>query len=519
MSLTRTLTAVTCALVLGACDRPMDQPATERPESSALPPAVDTRLARAFASEASGHKADHSGFHLLHEGLSALAGRAVLIEESAISVDLQYYIFRDDTSGRILTQKLLDAADRGVRVRLLVDDLGTRLNNPWITALDSHPAIEVRIFNPIGGHSGVRRRVDQLLNFGRINHRMHNKLFIADGIAMITGGRNVADGYFTSADIEFIDVDALGIGAVVPHAIKTFDEYWNSALAVPVTDLITTEGSTHTLPELREHLAKKKQQEKDSEFFQAVDESALASDLAAGKISFYWGPATLYADPPEKAIDRESVPISEFPGYKLKQIVQETQKRLEISNAYLIPGEPGINLFTELQERGVQVDALTNGLSSTDTAMAHGAYSRYRKPLLRAGVHLWELKPNAAREHRIRWFSGSTQSTLHAKTFVIDSSRGFVGSINLDSRSLILNTEIGVMIENDEINEQLHQLFKEWTAPKKAWRLQLDESGQLTWHGEDEDGNELVERKDPDSTTWQRFLTWVLSKLPVESQI
>ncbi|SHE72177.1 Phosphatidylserine/phosphatidylglycerophosphate/cardiolipin synthase [Microbulbifer donghaiensis] len=497
----------------------MNQPATDRSKSSALPPAVATRLAKAFGSAANGHHAARSGFHLLHENLSALAGRAVLIDESAVSVDLQYYIYRDDTSGRILTQKLLDAADRGVRIRLLADDLGTRLNNPWITALDSHPAIEVRIFNPIGGHSGVRRRLDQLLSFGRINHRMHNKLFIADGIAMITGGRNLADGYFTSADIEFIDVDALAIGAVVSDATKTFDEYWNSALAVSVCNLITTEGATHTLPELRAHLRRKNREEQDSEFFRAVEESALASDLAAGKVPFHWGPATLYADPPAKAIDRESLPVSEFPGYRLKQVVQKTQKRLQISNAYLIPGEPGMHLFTELRERGVQVDALTNGLSSTDTALAHGAYSRYRKPLLRAGVRLWELQANAVREHRMRWFSGSTQSTLHAKTFVLDSGRGFVGSINLDSRSMILNTEIGVLIENDEINEQLHQLFREWTAPSMAWRVELDEAGQLTWRGEDEGGNTLEEHKDPDSTTWQRFLTWVLSKLPVESQI
>ncbi|WP_244506116.1 phospholipase D family protein [Microbulbifer marinus] len=476
-------------------------------------------MATSIGNEAGQHTGDQSGFHLIHEGPQALVARAVLIDETSVSVDLQYYIFSDDTSGRILTDKLLQAADRGVRVRLLVDDLGTRLNNPWVTPLDNHPNIEVRVFNPVEGQSRIRRGLEQLLNLGRINHRMHNKLLIADGIAMITGGRNISDGYFTSADVEFLDVDTIAIGAILPEAAKTFDEYWNHQVSVPASELVLENEDAHTLTELRDRLQQRLHEEEASEFFQAVKDSSLAQDLAQGKVSFEWGKATLLADPPDKAAEPDRIPITEYPGYQLEQIVRKLQQRLQISNAYVIPGEPGMNLFTELEKRGVQVDVLTNGLSSTDTAAAHGGYSRYRKPLLRAGVRLWELRPAAEREHRMHWFKDKSRATLHAKTFVMDSDRGFVGSINLDSRSIILNTEIGVLIENREINRQLQELFQTWTAPDSAWRLELDSEGDIRWRRTDDDGEEIVKDKDPNSTLWQRFLTGILAYLPIESQI
>ncbi|KUJ84589.1 phospholipase D family protein [Microbulbifer flavimaris] len=487
--------------------------------AGALPPATDTPLAKLVKTQSLNQPADNSGFHLAHDGVTALAARAAVIEEAEVSLDVQYYIFSDDISGRMLTAKLLEAAERGVRVRLLVDDMGTRMNNAWLGALDHHENIQVRIFNPLEGKSGVRRRLEQLLDLGRINHRMHNKLVVADGIVMITGGRNISDGYFSNAEVAFLDVDTIAIGPIVSDASNTFDKYWNHSVSVPIDKLALTAEDSHTLLELQQRLAEKKTEDAGSELHKAVRNYDFLEKLLAGKVKFSWGGATLYADPPEKATNPDDVPIEEYPGYQLAQIIRQLKQKIEISNPYLIPGDPGMNIFTELLDRGIQIGVLTNGISSTDTAMAHGAYSRYRKPLLRAGVQLWELKPSAEREGRLHWFSHKSQSTLHAKTFVLDEDRGFVGSINLDSRSMLLNTEIGVLIKNRAINQQLHDLFQEWTSADSAWQLSLDDGGDIGWRAEDENGKEVVKDKDPNSTLWQRFLSGILAHLPVESQI
>lgn len=487
--------------------------------SGTLPPAANTRLAHGIGRESSPHAAGESGFHLLHEGLSAFAARAELIGEAAVSLDLQYYIYSDDASGRLLTARLLEAADRGVRVRLLVDDLGTRLTNPWVTTLDSHPNMEVRLFNPVEGRSGLRRGLEQALNLGRINHRMHNKLLIVDGLAMIAGGRNIADGYFTSAEVEFLDVDVIAIGAVIAAASITFDDYWNHSVSRPVAELTVTGEDAHSLEELRTRLNKYLAREKKSEFCEALRKSTLAKELAVGRVPFEWGTANLYADPPAKATDCESVPPSEYPGYQLEQVMKSSRQRLQIANAYLIPGRRGTRLFAELEKNGVQVDILTNGLGTNDTAVAHGAYSRYRKPMLRAGVRLWELRPTTEREHRMHWFRDKSRATLHAKAAVIDREKSFVGSINFDSRSFTLNTEIGVLIENMAINHQLHQLFESWVAPDAAWHLQLSGDGKIEWHATDDNNKAIVKHVDPDSTLWQRLLSRLLSRFPIESQI
>lgn len=469
--------------------------------------------------EVHGHPGDKTGFYLLREGLSAFVARAALIEEAAVSLDLQYYIYGDDTSGRITTGLLLQAADRGVRVRLLVDDLGTRVVNPWILTLDSHPNMSIRVFNPVEGRSGIRRGIEQALNFGRINHRMHNKLMVIDGLAMLTGGRNIADGYFSKSAVEFLDTDILSVGAVVGEASRVFDSYWNSAISVPVSDLLIANDETHSLAALRERVEKYLAGERESEFSEALKKSTLAKKLSAGKIPFEWGNAWLLADPPEKATDRDTVPIREYPGYQLEQIVNQCRQKLQISNPYLIPGRAGVNLFRRLQERGVQVDILTNGLATNDVAAVHGAYSRYRKPLLRAGVRLWELRPMADQKQRMHWFKGESRASLHAKSFVLDGQRGFVGSINLDSRSIIQNTEIGLLIDNPEINRQLHELFQAWVAPDAAWRLELDQENRMRWRAADDAGRATVDTKEPETRFWHRLLARMLSRLPIESQI
>ncbi|WP_226667597.1 phospholipase D family protein [Microbulbifer aggregans] len=506
-------------ILLSGCDAYGDMNSATYPVSSAMAPSSDSRMAVGVKLALAKQEEGESGFYLIHEGLSAFVARAALIEEAQVSLDLMYYIYSDDTSGRILTALLLQAADRGVRVRLLVDDLGTRVTNPWVAALENHPKIEIRVFNPVEGRSGLRRGVEQAMNFGRINHRMHNKLLVSDGLVAVTGGRNVADGYFSKSETEFLDVDVVAIGAVVEEASSIFDDYWNSGVAVPVSELLIADDDTFSLAALRDRVEKYLAGERETEFSKALQKSELAEKLAAGEITFHWGKATIFADPPRKAIDRENVPVSEYPGYKLEKILRQSRQRLRITNAYLIPGVPGVDLFSTLQDASIQVDILTNSLATNDVAVVHGAYSRYRKPLLQSGVRLWELRPIANQKQRKHWFKGDSHATLHAKTFVLDDDRAFVGSINLDSRSIIQNTEIGMLIENAEINRQLNVLFETWIAPDAAWKLELGDGGDITWHAENAQGEPIVETREPETSWWHRFLARLLSHLPIESQI
>ncbi|WP_346836580.1 phospholipase D family protein [Microbulbifer sp. SAOS-129_SWC] len=490
-----------------------------RPRTSALPPAVNTRLAHGVAAASGTRGGDESGFHLMHDGLSAFVARAVLVEEAEVSLDLQYYIYSDDICGRLLTAKLLQAADRGVRVRLLVDDLGTRLVNPWVSALANHPNMQIRVFNPVEGRSGLRRSLEQALDFGRINHRMHNKLLVADGLVMITGGRNIADGYFSNAEVEFLDVDTMAIGGVLADAAACFDDYWNHAVSVPVTELLLADDEDYSLEKLRGHLQAHLAAEARSEFHRALEGADLAQELAEAQVHFDWGAAQLLADPPQKATDPQSLAAEDFPAHQLKKALEQCRERVQIANAYLIPRQRGVALFEGLRRRAVQVQILTNGLGTTDEAVVHGAYARYRKPLLRSGVQLWELRPIADQRRRLHWFKGESRASLHAKIMVLDRDWAFIGSLNLDSRSVLRNTEIGLLMHCPAINRQLHDLFDEWTAPDCAWQLQLNAERKLRWHGRGEQGESVTVHRDPDSTLWQRLLCRVLGRLPVESQI
>lgn len=508
---------LTIALV--SCGQEPNKFSEEYPMSHAFDLAPDSPLTHIVRPQLNQHPQSHSGFHLIQDGPNAFAARALLADKASSSIDIQYYMYSDDTAGRILSQKLIDAADRGVRVRLLIDDLGARMNNSWLLSLAHHTNIQVRVFNPIEGRSGFLNRAAQALNIGRINRRMHNKLLVVDGVIMLTGGRNIADGYFTDAEVKFLDVDALCIGAIVKEASSKFDEYWNHSVTVPADKLALKEKDDHSLDEFRAYLARKEENKKGSALREALSQEQLTKKFTAGELNFHWGPATLYADSPGKAVEPEKIPPQEYPGYQLKKIVTECRNRILVTNPYLIPGDPGMALVRDLERNGVQIEILTNGLSSTDTAMAHGSYSQYREPLLRAGVRLWELKPTALRKGRLHWFSRGSQATLHAKTFVLDEQRSFIGSINLDSRSILLNTEIGILIENPEINDQLEAIFKKWTAPNKAWQVKLEEGGNIVWQRTDDNGENIVLDKDPNSTLWQRFLTGILAYLPIESQI
>lgn len=508
---------VLMTLLSAGCQSAPPYDPDQRSTSRTLVAAPDSSL----VSELEQLQAQHpgqSGFYLLHDGLSAFLARMAMIEHATTSLDLQYYIFTNDVTGRIIISRLLSAADRGVRVRVLVDDLGTRIHNPLIARLDQHPNIEIRIFNPVASRDGLSRNLQIVQNANRSNHRMHNKLMVADGVTLITGGRNLGDVYFSSTNVDFQDIDIFAIGSVVPKAAGSFDEYWAYPASVPVQLLLDPDDADMDLDSLRQLLNDFLAEQTESEFAQALRGSSLGRDLLSGKVALSWGNSALLVDTPKKVLEHNDLPASFYLGADLKPIMESARERLKISSAYFVPGDMGVALFDGLEKQGVTVKILTNSLSTTDVAIVHSGYMDYREALLKNGVELWELRSTAGQQKRMHWFKGQSRASLHAKTMVIDDRLSVVGSVNLDARSILQNTEIAVLIDSPAINQQLSDLFDRWVAGDSAWSVQFDEDDDLIWIADTPQGR-LEEHHDPETSGWSRFKIWLLSWLPIDSQI
>jgi len=335
----------------------------------------------------------------------------------------------------------------------------------------------------------------------------------------ITGGRNIADAYFSNDEILFQDIDIICVGPVVMQAADSFDVYWNHAASVPVEFLIPPQESPEGLPDLRAYSEDFQEKVRQSDYGKALQQTPLSQHLQSGEFNFEWGRAELYADPPDKATRHKEVHRSQYLVARLQQVLARSNRRLQISSAYFVPGKQGVAFFSGLEQKGVDVSILTNALSSTDVAVVHSGYSKYRKPLLEAGCELWELRTPEDQQTPLNWLSGDSQPSLHAKAFVIDDDRVVIGSVNLDGRSTLQNTEIAVYIESPAINEELASTFAQWMKPELAWKVVLDKDDKLQWQATDDNGNPIVLSKDPGTTGWQRFKIWFLSLLPIEKQI
>lgn len=504
--------------VLGGCATlPTD---FERLESHAYSDTENTRFGKLISSRATMHPGD-SGFHLLSNGLDAFVARVVLIHSAERSIDVQYYLYHNDLVGRLFTDQLLKAADRGVRVRLLVDDMGLAGRDLGGAVLDSHPNMEVRIFNPFSRKTG---RLSQFVTrMDSVTRRMHNKSFTVDNQVAILGGRNIGNEYFDAdPDLAFADLDVLTIGPVVNEVSTAFDRYWNSDLAYPATVLKGEPSTTEEIQQYRGELDDFVTQQVDSPYLQALGNSNLAIMIQEHQVLYAWGDGHVIYDQPEKILHKTSeTEFHLFP--QLVPYLDGVKKELIIFSPYFVPGKSGTAFLTHLAQRGVRVRILTNSLASNDVGIVHSGYSKYRKPLLRGGVELYEMNKKLTKKERKekKGTGGSSKASLHAKSFVFDRKQVFIGSLNLDPRAIIHNTEIGVILGSEEIARDMGTAFDQ-NIERTAFRLELvknkNGSEKILWHGQ-VDGEKKMFDVDPYTGFWQRLGINFMRLLPIESQL
>lgn len=507
-------------LALAACTHSDLRPDYPRIPSTVLPVKADAPLVAYAARITAQHGAD-SGLRLISDSNDALLARIALADRAVRSLDLQYYMFHSDATGGLLAQRLLAAADRGVRVRLLLDDLHVAGNDDVLRILDGHPNIQIRLFNPFLDRSSSMLSMGMQFagDFSRLNRRMHNKAFVADGAMAIVGGRNIGDEYFDADDsLNFRDLDVLTIGPVVAEVGQVFDRYWNCEQSFPIGAFHRKTSSPEQLAQLRKTMAASARQFSQSSYAQSL--VSRVGDLAheAPATDWAWGATTYLADNPDKGNPQaDSKDLHMAP--QIRAWMDGAQQRLTLISPYFVPGDKGVTYLQGMRERGVEVAVLTNSLASTDAGGVYEAYASYRVALLKAGVQLYELKPDARRGRSGSHFFGSStgSNSLHAKAMVVDDQHAFVGSMNLDPRSVHLNTEDGVIVDSPALAKALLGIFADATKPIHSYQVLLDDKGSVYWLGKEPHQPEVRYNHAPETSWWRRFKVDAGGLLPIES--
>jgi cardiolipin synthase C len=456
-----------------------------------------------------------AGVSLVSDNLVAFAMRVLSARAATRTLDLQYYRWAEDVTGRLLVDEVLRAADRGVRVRLLLDDLYIRENELALATLSQHPGIEIRLFNPFQlrawGASGSA--IEFLFAGYRLNHRMHNKAWIGDRALFIGGGRNIGDAYFdASSQFNFRDLDLAVTGPAVSQAVTVFERYWNDRRVRPIEHVAVSRPRLDGLEALRQTLAAAAEATSTTAYLERVRVLPELTDLLTeNHIPLTADKIRIIADPPGKRLGRRRPP-----GVlgAIRNTIGSARKQVILVSPYFVPGRRGSRLLISLLRRGVAVSILTNSLAATDVLAVHGGYARYRRRLLKAGVVLHELK-RGGQEGKSMFGSGG--ASLHTKAFAVDDAVTFVGSFNLDPRSANLNTEMGAFVEDRALAGQLREEYRRLTDPARSWQVEL-ESHRLTWRGQVA-GDMRVLRAEPGTTLLRRLMARVLGWLPIEPQL
>lgn len=446
--------------------------------------------------------ADHrqSVLHLLADAQEALDARLFLIEQAQRSIDVQYYILRHDTTGKALLAALRRAALRGVRVRLLLDGWGTRPDSSVLQDMAAQAHTEVRLFNPLDNPRWPL--LSLLFDFEQGQRRMHNKSLLVDGLAAIVGGRNLGDEYFERRrEFAFADIDVLVFGPVLPDLSSAFDEYWNDANSAAVIPMATMPAPDASL-----------QVPSPQAPVTTLPRTDFAERLKAGALRHFAGRVTAVYDLPGK-VNPNRLDQQTSLGRDIARVMGEARSELLIVSPYFVPGQGGVDQLRALAARGVRVTVVTNSLAATDVPAVHAGYARYRAALLRAGVALYELRVDATGRKLPKERTGSSRVSLHAKVIVVDQAKSFIGSMNIDPRSLRLNTENGVVIDSNALASELAQGV-ERDLVRDAWKVQLVEEG-LRWSGQ-QGGTSVIHEREPQASLWLRLKTTMMSWLPLE---
>ncbi|ATZ63760.1 phospholipase D family protein [Acinetobacter bereziniae] len=453
----------------------------------------------------------------MNDAFQSIASRIHLIRKAKYTLDLQYYIWADDFIGNLMLHELLKAADRGVKVRLLIDDQnGTKIDRQ-LSALLTHPNISIKLYNPYKFR--YLRVMDYIFRAQRINHRMHNKLIIADGAIAVTGGRNISSEYFDASEsFQFTDMDVLFFGQSVNRANEVFTEFWNFELSYPIEQFIS-KGSAQDLIDLRKSFEKLEQAEHSTDEKVNLEQKELANELNQNKIN--WAYADFLADSPKKSLGKAQG--NELISHQIHQHLGDPKQEMDLIAAYFVPTQNGTDFISQFPKQNVNVRILTNSFVANDVALVHAFYQKYRVDLLKNGAKLYEFKPYIERKRRT-WYEvvtgniipkkGKNKSSLHAKFINIDD-KVFIGSFNLDPRSFNINTEVGLVLKSDPLQEQISDLLDR-TLLTVAYELQLNSQGELIWLDYQGDGKVIEHHVDPETTRFQRFMMYSVSYLPLE---
>ena len=499
----------------------------QKTASTALTRPEQTRLGRELAAAKAAHPGT-SGFRLLPVGIDSFVLRMEMAKAAQRTLDVQYFLIQSDDSGQLLIQALLEAADRGVRVRVLLDDAGSFGRDAQIRTLAGFPNVELRLFNPFEyrGSVGLLHFTEFLGDASRLDYRMHNKVFVVDNEICIVGGRNIGDEYFQgSHDVQFGDYDVIAAGPIVNRVSNSFDAFWNSPMAIPIEALAGSKPSAQELDDYRGVLAAHHARmiEADAPYMKALAAGGPLAAMLDGKSPLVWAKAEVIYDSPEKAKVQDGEQGGRLLRQRLGEVAKQVQSELIIVSPYLVPGPAGMKYFAELRKRNVSVRILTNSLASTDMPVVHSGYQAFRVPMLEDGVQLYEVRPvlgkPVVRSDRLESPSSGLYA-LHAKVFVFDRKRVFVGSMNLDQRSLHVNTEIGLIIDSPELARQIAAHFADIAQPANSYVLRLSQADRLghrhlVWHTL-EDGKPVDYEQEPAVSEWLQLKVDLLALLPLD---